>query len=224
LKITTLFLKHYLLLIGKKMKKKENPPDIFETKCWEYQVINDPYQVFAQCFCFADISSFRKAIRQVLLFATRSKVYNGEPAALLAKFKAIISIILAANKINEDKRVGSLKLTLKKFADKRLYSRPFSTCPEWEYLPKTLTTKEYQDPYRAFRKFFKYQDVEKWREDLALVLDYALGAYNDSCDLNLLQMYFHLTKLMEAAHIIDVREVTHVDGYLKPALQEASEV
>jgi hypothetical protein len=197
------------------MKKKENSADIFETKCWEYKVINDPYQVFAECFCFADISSFRKAIREVLLFATRSKVYNAEPADLLAKFKAIMSVILAANKINEDKKSGSLKLTLKDFADKRLYTRPFSTCPEWEYLPKTLTIKEYQDPYRALRKFFKYHDVEKWREDIGLVLDYALAAYNDSCDLNLLQMYFHLTKLMEAAHIIDVREVTHVDGCLK---------
>lgn len=205
------------------MQKKENLLDIFETKCWQYKVIDDPYQVFAECFCFADISSFRKAIRQVLLFATRSKIYNEEPAALLAKFKAIMSVILAANKINGDKRSGSLKLTLKKFSDKRLYARPFSTCPEWEYLPKTLTTKEYQDPYRALRKFFKYQVVEKWREDIALVLDYALGSYNDSCDLNLLQMYFHLTKLMEAAHIIDVREVTNVDGYLKPGLQEASE-
>jgi hypothetical protein len=206
------------------MGKNENPPDVFETKCWEYKVINDPYQVFAECFCFGDISSFRKAIRQVLLFATRSKVYNEEPAALLAKFNAVISVILAANKINGDKRSGSLKLTLKKFSDKRLYARPFSICPEWEYMPKTLTIKEYQDPYRVFRKFFKYQVVEKWREDIVLVLDYALGAYKDSCDLNLLQIYFHLTKLMEAAHIIDVREVTHVDGYLKPSMQEASEV
>jgi len=37
-------------------------------------------------------------------------------------------------------------------------------------------------------------------------------------------MYFHLVKLMEAAHIIDVREVTHVDGYLKTGLQEAGDV
>jgi hypothetical protein len=34
------------------MKKKENPPDIFETKCWEYQVINDPYQVYNRYYCF----------------------------------------------------------------------------------------------------------------------------------------------------------------------------
>ena len=60
-----------------------------------------------------------------------------------------------------------------------------------------------------------YQAVEKWREDIELVLDYALASYNDSCDLNLLQMYFHLTKLVEAAHIIDVREVTHIGGHLK---------
>jgi hypothetical protein len=199
------------------MKKKKAPEDIFETKCWEYQVIKDPYQVFANCFCFADISSFRKTIRQVLLFATKSKIYNKqEPAALLARFKAVKSIILAANKINKAKKSGSLNLSLKQFAGKRFYARPYATCPEWEYLPKMLTTKEYQDPYIVFKRFFKYQPVDKWREDLDLVLDYALAAYSEGCDLNLLQLYFHLTRLMEAAHLIDVREVTHVGGDLKP--------
>jgi len=199
------------------MKKKKAPEDIFETKGWEYQIINDPYQVFATCFCFADISSFRKTIRQVLLFATKSRIYNKEePAALLARFKAINSIILAAYTINKDKKSGSLNLSLKQFAGRRFYSRPDATCPEWEYLPRMLTTREYQDPYIVFRKFFKYQSVDKWREDLDLVLDYALAAYTEGCDLNLLELYFHLTKLIEAAHLIDVREVTHVGGDLKP--------
>jgi len=202
------------------MKKKKAPADIFETKCWEYEVIKDPYQVFARCFCFADISSFRKAIRHALLFATTSKIYNKEePAALLAKFKAVVSVILASHKINQHKKCSPLQLTLKEFADKRLYARPYATCCEWEYLPKMLTAKEYRNPYIVFRKFFKYQPVEQWRENVELVIDYALAGYKEACDLNLLQIYFHLTKLMEAAHIIDVREVTHVGGHLKLGLE-----
>jgi hypothetical protein len=201
------------------MKKKNALVDIFETKCWEYRIIKDPYQVFAECFSFADISSFRKAIKQILLFSSISKVYDKEaPAALLAKFKVVISVILAAHKINQDKKCSPLQLTLEQFADKRLYARPHSPCPEWEYLPRMLTTKEYENPYKVFRKFFKYQSVEQWCEDIALVLDYALAGYNETCDLNLLQLYFHLTKLMEAAHIIDVREITHIGGHLKLSL------
>lgn len=146
-----------------------------------------------------------------------------EPAAVLAKFKAVVSVMLAADKINRDKKSSPLTITLPEFADKRLYARPYATCPEWEYLPKILTTKEYRDPYIVFRKFFKYQPVEQWRENIALVLDYALAGYNESCDLNLLQLYFYLTKLMEAAHLIDVREVTHVGGHLKLGLQAVTE-
>ena len=48
----------------------------------------------------------------------------------------------------------------------------------------------------------------------------ALASNTDSCNMDLLRIYFHLTKLMEAAHLIDVREVTHVGGELKPALTE----
>lgn len=206
--------------LSKLMKKKKAPEDVFETKCWEFKIIKDPYQVFANCFSFADISSFRQDIRQVLLFTTTSKIYNKEePASLLTKFKAIISAILATNKINESKKSSALKLTFKEFTDKRLYARPYSTCPEWEYLPKMLTANEYQNPYIVFKKFFKYKAIKKWREDIGLVINYSLASYNEICDLNLLQLYFHLTKLMEASHLIDVREITHINGHLKLRLE-----
>jgi hypothetical protein len=36
-----------------------------------------------------------------------------------------------------------------------------------------------------------------------------------SIEFDALSIYMHLTKLIEAAHLIDVREVTHIDGRIK---------
>ncbi|MBO9594450.1 MAG: hypothetical protein J7599_16220 [Niabella sp.] len=201
--------------------KNKTPKDLFQTHCWAYKVITDPYQVFTECFFFADIGAYRKTIRRVLLSAADNKVYKKEePASVLDTFKAITSVMLAAQELCRKKKSSGLQLQPEQFTDKRLYARPSSRCAEWEYLPKSLTENEYQDPYAVFTRFFKYQDPKQWQQRIEQVLNYALSSDAEDSDLHLLKLYLYLIKLMEAAHLIDVREVLRIEGDLKPALQK----
>ncbi|MCG7859840.1 hypothetical protein MD537_22870, partial [Flavihumibacter sediminis] len=52
---------------------------------------------------------------------------------------------------------------------------------------------------------------------LQLLMDYSLRSMNllELEDIRPLSLYFQLTKLVEAAHLIDVREVNHVGGHVK---------
>ncbi|MBO9618540.1 MAG: hypothetical protein J7539_05830 [Niabella sp.] len=191
--------------------------DPFETCCWNFSVLTESRQVFAECFAYADINSFRNTIRQVLLAAGSNKVYNKEePAYMLGIFKAITSAMLAAHELQKQKQCSSLKITPAQYMDKRLYARPGVVCAEWEWLPHALTAKEYENPYTVFKHFFKYKDMATWRKDINQILDYALSRDTADCVPDLLPLYLHLPKLMEAAHLIDVREVLHVGGVLKP--------
>ncbi|MBO9619323.1 MAG: hypothetical protein J7539_09845 [Niabella sp.] len=195
--------------------------DPFKTRCWAGLAVRDPYQVLAECFQFADIGSFRKTIRQVLLSAAKNKIHQKEePASVLDSFKAIRSVMLAARAFCRQKKLSALLLTPEQFTDKRLYARPNADCAEWKCLPKNLSEKEYQDPYVVFYRFFKYQDIKQWRQSIEHILTYALSSCSEDIDLDLLKLYLHLTRLMEAAHLIDVREVLHIGGYLKPALRK----
>lgn len=199
--------------------KNKSPKDPFKTHCWAYTIVTDPYQVFAECFFFADIGSFKKTIRQVLLSAASRKVHKkDEPASVLQLFHAITSVMLAAQALHRQKKTAPLKIEQEQFTDKRLYARPNSPCAEWEYLPRHLSAKEYQHPYRVFSRFFKRRDVAQWRQGIEQALSFALSSYTEDSDLNLLELYLQLTRLMEAAHLIDVREVLHIGGHLKPAL------
>jgi len=89
------------------------------------------------------------------------------------------------------------------------------TSSDWEDFPHFLSVKEFCNPYKVFRKFFKYQDLDAWVHDLEESVDAALSTCNGELGLEMIVMYSHLVKLAEAAHLINVREVTHIGGILK---------
>lgn len=60
--------------------------------------------------------------------------------------------------------------------------------------------------------------LPKWKQELQDLLEYALVETSLSeagIEKDMLSLYLHLTKLVEAAHLIDVRETTHIGGHLK---------
>ncbi|MFT4095417.1 MAG: hypothetical protein QM640_17450 [Niabella sp.] len=196
-----------------KNKKKKDP---FETYCWYREALNDPYQVFAACFDFSAVFSLKKFIKEALLFALKNKIYRKiEPANVLYRFQVIHSVMIAANCINKEHKTGPIDFAFGELLDKRLYCNNNEALAEWECFPRLLTLDEYKNPYLVFKRFFKFQPLQKWREDMQEILDYTLVSNTNDMDLNLLSRYFHLTKLFEAAHLIDVREVTHINGYYK---------
>ncbi|OMP75081.1 hypothetical protein BW716_31930 [[Flexibacter] sp. ATCC 35208] len=84
-----------------------------------------------------------------------------------------------------------------------------------EFLSPDTIGKRVQKSVLAFKNFFRYQKLEKWKEDLQEILNYPLSKYTEDLELRLLDMYLHLTKPIEATHLIDVREITHIGGHIK---------
>src|SRR6218665_548852 len=89
------------------MKETQNieQKDLFATVCWHSMIITDPYQVLAECFAYANISYFRKMIKDILLSTTQKKIYDKEyPGSVLYEFKVLESVINAAYFINDEKK------------------------------------------------------------------------------------------------------------------------
>jgi hypothetical protein len=58
-------------------------------------------------------------------------------------------------------------------------------------------------------------DLPTWKKDLQEILDFALGKdslFEAGIFIDCLPIYLHMTKLIEAAHLIDVRETYHIAG------------
>ena len=195
------------------MKEKVSE-DIFETECWSYDVISDPYQVFAEAFSSAGMDFLRKFIKKILHYAEANEIYQKPPCDVLLFMRVVRSLIKAADHLKEIKN-GPITVTEADVFNKKYYRSHYLSSNEWEDYPRFLSIKEFCNPYKVFRKFFKYQDADEWVHDLQEIVDCALSKSSGELGLEIICVYSHLVKLTEAAHLINVREVTHIGGILK---------
>ncbi len=195
--------------------KEESPKDVFETKCWLYNVISDPYQVFAESFSMAGLAHLRSFIKKILHYAEANEIYRKEsPCDALLCMRVIRSLIKAADRLKEKKN-GPIIDSAEDVFNKKYYCSHYLTSSQWEDFPRFLSLKEFCNPYKVFKKFFKYQDTHAWLHDLQETVDCALSKNIGELGLEMIAIYSHLVKLVEAAHLINVREVTHIGGMLK---------
>ena len=198
------------------MKEKKEQADLLATSGWCHRIITDPYQVIAEFFSVSSLASVRSAIKGLLLATNANKIYRKDsPAGVLFEFKVLESLIHAAHALYKDKKESPIEIENYNLFEKKFFCGWHAGSSDWDFFPRSLTEKEYKNPYLAFKKFFGYQDLPKWKDDLQEIMNYALSKNCESIDLPLLPLYFHLTKLVEAAHLIDVREITHIGGFLK---------
>ncbi len=204
---------------AKKAKKaKKAKEDVFATTGWLSRKETNPHQVIAEFFSVFSLGIIRDTIKGILLSAYTGKIYNKRaPCDVLFDIKVLESLILAAHLMNEEKRKSPIKIDDSDVLDKKFYYGRHINSTEWDFLPRCLSVKEYKNPYLVFKRFFKYQDVPGWKRDLEEIQHTSLSRYENVGEMNveILPVYFQLTKLVEAAHLIDVRETTHIHGFLK---------
>lgn len=89
-----------------------------------------------------------------------------------------------------------------------LYCGRYDQLKPWDYFPRTLSKKEYRNPYKALEKFTIISSKKEWKEILRYLLSYALGANSLSelsVNLELVRISEDLQKMLEACHLIYVR-------------------
>lgn len=192
--------------------------EYLETSVWFKDKITDPYQIIAAFFDAADIAHHRKIIKNILQVACSDRCWEKqEPGHLLYEFSLLESVINAAWVLDQEKKKDPLFINPEDVFNPNLYVGWHGKLTKWDFLPRSLSYKEFANPYRVFKRFFRFQDIANWKEQLQLLMDYSLRSMNllELEDIRPLSLYFQLTKLVEAAHLIDVREVNHVGGHVK---------
>ncbi|MFY0254586.1 hypothetical protein ACDQ55_11590 [Chitinophaga sp. 30R24] len=90
----------------------------------------------------------------------------------------------------------------------------------WMDFPRNLNRREFISPYHVFKKMFKFYKLGQWRHELHYLFNIALskeGLLDDAFDTDILSVRKHLHKLIDAAHLIDIREfrleyITSING------------
>jgi hypothetical protein len=89
----------------------------------------------------------------------------------------------------------------------------------WDHFPRNLNMQEYIDPYLVLPQFFELYDLNEWCKELNNLLSDGLSSHDPAeffgQDQNMLLIQKNLLKLIEAVHLIDVREVEYIDRFKK---------
>lgn len=199
--------------------------DYLRTSLWYKEKITDPYQVIAEFFLSADLTEHRKCIKAALVGASGNHIWRKiNPGDLLYDFKILESVINAAYIINKKKKKSSIIVKKEESFNPNLFCGRQTDFILWRHFPRNLSFKEYANPYLTFKRFFNYLSLAEWKQELNDLLEYALvetSMYEGGIYKDILSLYFHLIKLVEAAHLIDVRETNHIGGIPKNEINTA---
>ena len=195
--------------------KEKLSKDRFETRCWCYSIVADPYQVMAEAFSTAGMPHLRGFIKKILHYSEEKEVYHtNSPGDVLFYMRVVRSLIEAGNVLKE-KKYGPIDVSGHDAFNKNYYCSHYQLSNEWEQFPRFLSMKEFCNPYLVFKKFFTYQSVDEWLHDWEELVDCALSQCSGELNLEMIAIYTRLCKLVEATHLINVREVNHIGGMLK---------
>ena len=195
--------------------KTESPIDEFDTQCWVNEIITDPYQVIAESFFCSGFYNLKSTIKKLMEYCISPKMYKDKPAADVLLYMRIIHSVIKAAHILKEKQFSELVINKNDLLNNKYFFSNRMLDDDWTDFPRFLSRKEYCNPYAVFRKFFKYQSLDGWLTIWRDIIDGALCPEEARFSINELTVYTYLVKLVEAAHLIDVRETVHIRGRLK---------
>jgi hypothetical protein len=173
--------------------------DYRKTSIWYKERIVDPRQIIRDFFIYSDLAFYRKTIKQVIRVASSNRIWTkSEPGELVDEFKWLESVINAAYILNKKGKREFPKVAPVIGSESRR-----------DFIPRFLTAKEYGNPYLVFRRFFAFRSLASWKQELQALLDHCIRSTSireEDKEVDIIGLYVYLTKLVEAAYLIELRE------------------
>jgi hypothetical protein len=146
--------------------------------------------------------------------AESNHIWNKKPPVdLLFFFESLERLLSAVFAVVKSDKF-SLKAVIRKHADTpdlnlhELYRTSTDEFSAWNCFPRSLSGKEYTNPYRVLQKVGERASKKEWNGILRDILHYALGSSSLSelgVNLEMVTISELLLKMLDACHLIDVR-------------------
>ncbi|MET6999442.1 hypothetical protein [Chitinophaga defluvii] len=182
--------------------------------------LSNPFKVINDFFSDHYMDEAKDLINKWIKFSNRKQQWREtSPSFLLSYYEQICGIIEASwiiQQIDSAERLADLSplnLGVAELCQSDFYCSHRFRKNHWDDFPRTLKWKEYINPYIALSKFFRYQGLAEWKRDIHSLLHLALSKCKmDGGEVDLLNVSMHLNKLIEACHLVHVREFEWIDS------------
>ncbi len=161
----------------------------------------------------------RYMLAELIQSADAERVWKGKCPANAVYFTQKLQELVAAvfaimdegqypDEIVLDKNSSDQLWMLKNYA---VYCGWHRASTPWDFFPRHLTQKEFLNPFRALKKFTRYRSLPAWSDALKELAHHSLSPesireFEDGT--RLLGTWLHLHKLLDAAHLLEVRRKT----------------
>ncbi len=180
--------------------------------------ISKPHGVIAGYFSGVSLPGRLESIQQLITSAANDQEWNYQryrpPFIMVSQLERLLEALYLLQRDDCILETNGSKIEESELQNPtvsaELYCRPSIHLPTWNYIPKHLQNDEFINPYVAVTRFFDCRDLPGWRHLLSELVEFAtLGGsniYEVGPDFNVLETFSLLYKIVEAAHLIDVRE------------------
>lgn len=178
----------------------------------------DNYQTIDSFFDSFDLTSSVKLLHKTIKTANTKKKWKGIPADALYFTTRLTDLVTAVFGLLEECHFKE-KVIITGEKNAQLWSLTLyeNYCgwhtgkTPWDFFPRHLTRKEFLNPYLVLEKFTKLHTLSQWKYILHDMLTHALtiesiSEFSEAEDM--LSTWLHLSKLLEATHLIEVRQST----------------
>ncbi|TWF39591.1 hypothetical protein FHW36_10528 [Chitinophaga polysaccharea] len=186
--------------------------------------IRDPYEVIHEYYSAHDMPRARQILNKWLCSTSKEKPSKLSASGLQFFYERTELLIEAAFLVEQLDNSGRKAITIQGEDEEEIdLMNPRLFCAwirqskgeaiayreVWENFPRSLTYKEFLNPYQVLGKFFSFLTLGEWRELLRELFSMGISRrtfLDETLDFDMLGIKKHLEKLIEAGHLIDVRE------------------
>ncbi|MBD3907104.1 hypothetical protein NAL32_21615 [Chryseobacterium sp. Ch-15] len=172
------------------MKKKKID---FEAEFWNGHTKHSCLTLIDAFFKMDYLSEVKGMLADVISYSTKPKVLLKSNPSLIFHFYLCMRSFLRASYV--------LQLNTKKW--KLNDPAEFTS----RLLQGSLSDEEYCDPFLVFRKAFKVFSLKDFDLFLTEIIYHSLGAHYDEPEVNIINPFIHLTKMLDAAQIRGIEKI-----------------
>lgn len=184
----------------------ENNDPFFMTG-WGREGITDPLKVFSEIFSYMDIEALRRVITKITDYALADKTYSRRaPGDVLVDMKVVRSALLAAHALRDAASKDMEEATKQDPLYPWQYCSGMGKLNHWGDFPRNVSFKEYCNPYNIFKKLFSKRPLSEWINEWEQLVEAALSPCNLDGERSVLRTRTGLLKLLEAAHLVWIRD------------------
>ncbi len=167
------------------MKKMATP---FETCLRAGDRKHSGLQLMEAFFQFHDLAASKERLNSIINYAVkRNSWIHEEPSALFQFHQSMRSFVRASYLIHLKEKKQKTSASLENVSP---------------LLFGLLTKKEYQDPLRVFKKAFREYSIKEFDYFMSGIVYFSMGVCDHLPESNIVSPYIHLTKMLDAAHLI----------------------